>query len=102
MEFKNIIDTFEDAGYSPTRYSGRGMGGEYCVGIQVDGNPFDAIIDVAQRIANYIATDHGGDMFDPDSLDVLKGAKTDQLGKNHILYFPGLKWEDENEEDEDL
>lgn len=53
-------------------YSGRGMYGKSCVGIDVDSyNEMEGVIEKA--------LEHG-----------IKGAKTDSMGKGYIVYWPSI------------
>jgi len=103
MNFKRTLQTFNDAGYSPTRYSGREMNGRYCVGVMVSRNPFDVLLKIVEATFDELhepneGADHSQFM---GSLELLEGARTDQLGKDQILYFPGLSWEEEEETEYD-
>jgi len=69
------IKKLEAKGYSPRAYSGRGMYGDYCVGITVD-----------RELANGNS---------PESKGLRRsfgGASRDSMGMDAILYWRGLPW----------
>lgn len=100
MNADRLIDLIEDAGYTARSYSGRGMYGRCCVGIEV---PSDvSVFSVAIELA-LICED--GEVRNLSDLS----PREDSLGLDTILYFPHIEWpkgradsdEEEMEEEED-
>jgi len=98
---KHIIqEILEDAGYECRSYSGRGMGNQYCLGIVLEqdqsvGHLFrDVLITVVE-------------LMDADAHDIViyqlpepfASMKTDSLGRGTIVYFPGVEYVDEDDEE---
>jgi hypothetical protein len=81
-ETKCLIEAIEDAGYTPQAYSGRGMCGRKCVGIELDSE------DSQFKAALKIAAEYAGDLDRLLELSV----KDDALGLGSIVYFPLVDW----------
>lgn len=99
MDADRLIEAIEEAGFTARDYSGRGMYGRVCVGFTT-GDLFKAGVAVAMAAA--LAADEGeerGAMLDLQDLSV----RTDQMGFDVIVYFPGVAWPEgrarEDEED---
>ena len=100
MDTKKFIDTLRSyTNYEIRPYSGRGMCGKSCVGIETT-NPIESIIDIIEVIwASYSETEDDNSSF-LRFLKELREAKTDSLGMAYILYLPQMEWvESENEEE---
>lgn len=76
MNYEELTTALINEGLDPRAYSGRGMFGKECVGVSVD---------------------HPGEYTLP------KGYRMDTLGLGYIVYWPSVKWEgdDDYEEDEE-
>ena len=71
-------------------YSGRGMMGRYCLGIEVS-NLANFLADMIEYINPYKAKELS---------DTMRMLRTDNLGHDMILYFPGTTYaEDDSDED---
>lgn len=71
-------------------YSGRAMYGKECVGIVTD----DLVPLVAEIAANVHEVSDGEYTHD----DFFSNYRTDNMGIDTILYFPKIKWEEEQKE----
>ena len=82
---KMIIEAAEDAGYDTRSYSGRGMYGQYCLGISFDsyGSPTDIVIDILSY-----------DALNDKLAEALKGARTDSMGLGGVIYWPHIPYID--------
>lgn len=80
-----VYDLAEAAGFGMRSYSGRGMYGKTCLGLEID-SPLRAVAELVRACAD--ATDPGeaAEVL----ADALEQAKTDHLGMRMILYFPGV------------
>lgn len=94
---ENLVSILVELGEDVRDYSGRGMYGERCVGINVSSANavqfgFQLACDIGIRLLDEL-----GSMDAQDVLDELSGLEiqTDSLGKGIIVYFPKLKWSDE-------
>ena len=69
-------------------YSGRGMFGRTCVGVVTEDNVISLILDLfVYMVENEM------DLY--ESKELLQCAKTDNLGYDTIVYFPGINSESE-------
>ncbi len=108
MEFKQIIAAFENADYYPRSYSGRAMYGDQCLGV-VCKNVHDVIPKVINELTNELSDENY--MIDKSDIEeiceLLEGAKTDSMGLDSVIYWPGIRWDssfedsDEGEEDDE-
>lgn len=91
---KEFIEILNDASLEYRSYSGRGMYGAYCVGVEVS-DPTEALVDIFEALTSYYA--NGGDeseRFAGSVLTLLRKTRTDNLGRDTIMYWPQLKWEE--------
>ena len=86
-EFEKIVDALDMAGFDYRSYSGRGMYGEYCLGIDCD-NVTKCIVDICIAIVNDENTDPC------DLMELLRDARSDSMGLGAIVYFPNIPWFD--------
>ena len=96
MEFHELVELIQDAGYNTRPYSGRGLSimyGASCVGFSFeDLSVFQVIADLYDAIIG----DDSGIIEGVEHLSkVIRGAKTDSMGMGEIMYFPRVKWIDE-------
>lgn len=71
-------------------YSGRGMNGKTCLGFVVESRGGGGIFEAAVELTAQAASEFEGiDEFE-EVIQALKGAKTDDLGRGSIIYFPNL------------
>jgi len=68
---KRAIAKLKNAGYEPRSYSGRGMHGAYCVGVQIN-RQSETDVKAVQRL--------------------LRGSRTEGLGMGTIVYWPKFPW----------
>lgn len=91
----NAQEIFEDAGYECRSYSGRGMYGKDCLGVEVEdlgkfiGEVFYEVAGREEGICEEM-----GDLF--------RSMRTDNMGEDIIVYFPDTPYSspyaDESEE----
>lgn len=98
MDFKQIYNAFEMAGFEPQKYSGRAMYGSYCLGVTTD-NTIQCVLEVIDR---YLET-CGDDAIDNtrELIDRLFNPREDSMGLRSIIYWPRIKWPDNFDPDED-
>lgn len=78
-------------------YSGRGMFGGTCVGIDGDESQCRAVIaEVIKTLHNDSA--HDDDLDFGDQVDMLLGYCTDSMGYGRIFYWPSMHHEESQEE----
>lgn len=84
---QTIVDYADSMGY-PVRadYSGRGMHGEQCLGIVVQVPLAEMVAITAVVLENMQHEDDSIDAW--DIVDVLEDVRTDNMGRNTILYWP--------------
>jgi hypothetical protein len=107
MEAETLIDLIDKAGYEARSYSGRGMYGRRCIGVEIERN-MSAFRLAAQLISEFIA---GSDDMDDihsivEEFAYLKVSE-DSMGRGSIIYFEDVEWpegrkdsDDEDDEDE--
>lgn len=98
MNFNEIKEIVENAGFDPQSYSGRGMYGRNCLSFNLDRdeNVVDAILDLAEAVNSYV--EESSEVDFGDVIYQFKGAKTDSMGLGEVIYFPNIEWEDDDEE----
>ncbi|HEY8095286.1 MAG TPA: hypothetical protein VIE65_04225 [Methylobacter sp.] len=95
--FQELI---EEAGHETRSYSGRAMYGKQCLGVETS-DIGTLVADVFQAIAD---SDGGeGTLRDLAAMaeQGFRGLRTDSMGMDIIVYFPGVPYESEPSEDED-
>lgn len=100
---ERLRELFEDAQHMPHAYSGRGMYGEVCLAVTTDSASEAAtvILDVVQAAAKNGTTE---DVI--EVIDMLRGSRTDSMGRGVVVYWPDIRWADcgeaeDREEDEE-
>lgn len=92
MTSKQLIEMLRDIGQQPRRYSGRGMYGEVCVGVELEN------IAEAFTVGATLSEDaNRRDRYDLSCMPV----EWDALGTGVILYFPCQRWPKDMREEED-
>lgn len=76
VEPQTLIDAIEDAGFEARSYSGRGMYGKECVGVDLDAT--SDLWGLAQEMAR--------------SGIICDQPRTDSMGLGIIAYWPRLSW----------
>ena len=96
-----LVAAAEAAGLDVRSYSGRGMYGRKCVGIDIDTRNGAWLVATQLALAIVeMSDDPGLDIAELADLDV----HTDSMGLGTIVYFPTVAWDpvyDEDEEEED-
>lgn len=93
VDFEELVKIIADAGYTARSYSGRGMYGNECLGVSCD-SPEEFRMDVLDSV-------EGTDDYAEVSR-VMRGMRTDSLGRRYIAYFPGVEWEEDRGDDGDF
>jgi hypothetical protein len=93
--FDQIVEAFEETG-EVRSYSGRGMFGDHCLGVDCD-NASSAILSAISGFAHNAETGREVEDF----IELLSGHRVDSMGQGQILYFPSIEWQEEESEDED-
>jgi len=89
----NLQEAIEEAGYGTRSYSGRGMYGKECLGVCIDDNVGNIVATlVVETIFTAIDASGESDSEVYDIGQLLKGAKTDSLGRGTIVYFPDVPY----------
>lgn len=90
LSAERLTELFEECGYEVRRYSGRFMYGKECPGIDFAsiGEMFAAVAEVTA----FAATNEEVDETD-DVINAVRQAKTDDMGRGMILYFPYTVYE---------
>lgn len=107
MEKSIAQHIIEDAGYKTRTYSGRSMCGKYCLGVDIkDKDVFTFISGVLESAMEYqtaldlrVKDDYTA--FE-ELAEAFRNTYTDSLGRGQIVYFPGIEFvgdEDENEDE---
>lgn len=98
-----VRELFEDAQYEPRRYSGRCMYGRECLSVTTDSasESVTVVLDVVQACA-----ENGTSEDVVELVDMLRGSRTDSMGRGVVVYWPDISWaecggEEEEEEEED-
>ena len=99
---ERLRELFEDAQYTPHAYSGRGMYGEVCLAVTTDSvsESVTVILDVVQACAENGTTEDVTEL-----IDLLRGSRSDSMGRGVVVYWPDIPWADcgadEEEDDHD-
>lgn len=92
-------DMVEEVGYETRSYSGRGMFGQQCLAIICDntGKLFSDLIDFVECNFN---SEERSDMYS-DISQAFSHMKEDTLGRGTVVYFPQIKFQDMESEQEE-
>ncbi len=99
MEFKELCELIEAAEYSYRSYSGRGMNGKQCLGIDTGKLPVQVALDIVNEYLHNCNGNTGSIDKAQDLCQLLRDCNSDSMGKGYIVYFPGIKWEELDSED---
>lgn len=105
---QTAIETFND---STRSYSGRAMYGKDCLGVVI---PQDGLGELVANIVDHVinlaseARDANDDEADDEFLDcvsalpdALRKLRTDNMGYDTIVYFPGVPFSDDDTDEEE-
>lgn len=103
MDFSELQEIVEDAGFETQSYSGRGMYGKKCLSfnLECEENEFDVFLSIAESAQSYVEC-HDDGLELEDIIPYFMGAKSDSMGLGTVIYFPNVEWEeleDQFEED---
>ena len=97
MEDKQVREAIVGAGFPVRDYSGRGMYGKYCLAVECsrEDPPEKMLLSI---IGEYTYT---ADNLDDvrELAEALKDCQTDSLGRDAILYWPQIEWDDDCDEE---
>ena len=94
--FSEVISIIQSAGYDVRKYSGRGMCGRHCVGVECE-DVTSFIMDLFYDSCNYLMSTDSVAEF----IDRMRHYSSDSLGRGYIVFWPGIDWEEEEEEEEE-
>lgn len=94
MDFQKLL---EDAGLTPRSYSGRGMYGKQCLGVDSNGSGMEVIATLISLLAENEVTQ--SDLR--ELADILEDSKTDSMGRGIIMYWPNIPFEGEGNKGEE-
>lgn len=83
LSSQELIDTLETYDFVPRSYSGRAMYGKCCIGVV--GDPFE--------IGYYLGQEYA-ERYDAGYFSW----RTDDLGRDTIMYFPQFEWPKDEDE----
>lgn len=86
----NLQNLIELASYEARSYSGRAMYGKECIAVDLDGSAFEFFAD----LLHYAEEDSDRECLE----EALRAARTDQMGRGTVVYFPGTEYFDDDGE----
>lgn len=93
MDKDKFLELIDGAGYSHMDYSGRGMYGEKCIGIDIDGDSVAKFVSAIWAEFIYQSEDLPTDDQADGLNEIFASAQTDSLGLGVVIYFSKLKVE---------
>ena len=94
METVELIDLLEACDCEPRPYSGRGMYGKHCVAVTC-GSVNGLFADIS-----YAMKQMGNLEQQLSNLEnLLRTARTDNLGRDTVVYWPDMEWEGMEDEE---
>lgn len=100
MDANKMIEIIEAAGYEPRSYSGSSMYGKTCVALDIERFGEIKATCAILQVAHDWDSDDENELFN-DVAETLERAKTDDMGRGEIMYFPRLEWPGDTSSDED-
>jgi hypothetical protein len=100
LTVEQVMEAIKDAGGEPREYSGRGMYGTHCLGMDTSRDMMGDMVAIAVSLMEYGAEPR-------DVKNWGEGTRYDNMGRGMILYWPTLELTAEqvkelgDEEDED-
>ena len=97
-----IQELLEEAGYGPRAYSGRGMYGEYCLGVSSCHSESEILSTLISVLVadNSLDKQQLGDRIN-DLTESFAGPTRDSLGMDTIYYWPHIEYEASEEVEDD-
>lgn len=91
QEAAALVTVLVRAGYKARSYSGRGMYGKECVGVDLEnvGQVVDAVLDVVDNLEADTAKGRATTRL---VMQALRQPSEDSMGRGIILYWPRLPW----------
>lgn len=81
MDGELLINLIQHVGYDPRRaYSGRGMFGKECVGLTTENSFANTIADLVEGCSNL-----------EEAAELVRGARSDNLGLSTVIYWPDVQ-----------
>lgn len=84
-----LLDLVERSHHNtPYAYSGRGMFGKKCLAVDIDTTPVRFFADLLEVLVD------GGDEGDQTEslIEAMRGAQTDSMGLDTVVYFPSVHY----------
>lgn len=94
MDAKAFKDLCDNTGIEVRSYSGRGMYGRKCLGIDTD-DVMGTIADLIEAAVDF----HNRPVAYNMLAEALRSSRQDSMGLGVIIYFPSIAWEDSWDDD---
>jgi hypothetical protein len=92
MTFQELLEE----NFETREYSGRGMGGKYCLAITIPRDALEAMFNIGRMVENQNNDSNDSEYWiDETGLDYVK---SDNLGYDIIIYWPNIPFKKEIEE----
>lgn len=89
--YEVLQEACENEGFQTMNYSGRGMMGRRCFGVESDEHPLPMMVKIMGGLSSMIDPERFGRAEFDDLVRLLCSAQQDSLGQGWILYFPQLE-----------
>jgi hypothetical protein len=102
-KFKEIVEVLENADHRPQPYTGRNMYGKVCLSVQCDDDS-DLVLKVIKSFVDAALESNPKELnrrapgvleHTSSLIEKLTGSSVDRLGHGFVVYWPSIKWEDE-------
>jgi len=90
----------EEAGYNPRSYSGRGMYGKSCLGVEINGNVGKLFAKIVEELSYVDRNEVGSGYIFEEVSEAFENMETDSMGLDTIVYFPGTPFVDSEAEED--
>ncbi len=100
MTKEEILIALKQSDCDLRSYSGRGMYGKQCLGIETD-NPLQLLIDMISFLVDYLEAEHEEEQSGIEDLrdvleDHLRNPRMDNMGRGYIVYWPDFPYDEES------
>lgn len=95
INFSDLLNAIETTEYKAREYSGRGMYGKRCLGIEFDsGSELKVVAQIVRSFVEFMGDETDVDALEVcDLLDELSNYSTDSMGRGTIMYWPSIEWD---------
>jgi hypothetical protein len=102
QDSETLLVAITRLGFESRKYSGRGMYGKYCFGIDIgDKDPYQAVAEIMKACMEY-ELDNFGDTHTANLLIERGAIKVDSLGRGSIVYFPEFVFIEQETNEDDI